>query len=91
MVLRLVALLIFMVPALPAHAMCVSYKDSVRQLTDKYGEQLYDHDQTTEFWLNMDTGTYTILARMGDLACFLKSGRLNTMRLKEMHMRELDL
>ena len=69
--------------------MCAQYEPVVRALAKKHHEHLYDIEPMTagtrELWLNMKTGSFTILSHIGPLACVEKSGKLDPARLQEMH------
>ena len=87
------ALLVYaLLDAASSQAFCSKYDTTARNLLEKYGEHLHDiEEQVTyshELWINTETGSFTILSHIGELACIVRSGKLNPKRLREMRPQE---
>lgn len=72
-------LLVFIVLTKEAEAFhCGLYSGIIKVLKEKYGEVLQSDTDNIEEWTNINTGTYTVIERIGEMGCIIKVGKVKT-------------
>ena len=80
--------------------LCVSYSFAVKYALKKFGQRYYDMREgqdpidagaTFELFVNLETGTATLVRHAGEIACVLWAGQLSPAGLTALKRRPTDI